>query len=219
MSQEKIVPVVRRIFKFWNQLEVDVSTFPEKGPAIFYFNHTSTLDILLLMTADPYTPQAAFPAKVELFNIPLYGKFLRSMGAIPVARNGNDAAAIREMSRVINQNRTLCIAVEGTRSPDGRIQPFDQAAVAFIARMAQRGVPVYPLVIKGACDVMPRGSWFPGRGKIEILAGERILFNFSPTASKEDKVLAAASQMRQSLVGLLPPRYHPQTQNLLKPPS
>lgn len=124
-------------------------------PAVFVFNHQSYLDALVLLRLLGHDV-AAF-CKRELADAPVIGSFMRAAGAIFVAREDGAAArdSFREGLLALREGRSVALAPEGTRSPDGRLLPFRPGAF-LLARKA--GVPVVPLVMHNTAESMPKGS-------------------------------------------------------------
>lgn len=198
----------RQILTRRNNLQVDVTKLPDKGPAIIIFNHTSIMDVAALAVADPYYPSTLFPVKAEMMRYPGMGFTLKAMGAMPVDRDGHDQVALFKMKDCLSQGRTLCIAVEGTRSKNGHLQPFDATAVRFITQQASEGIPISPLVIIGAYEAFPKGAKFLRRFPIQIIAGDQLELG-------ELTRLQSAAMIRDALVAMLPERYHPRNDQLM----
>ena len=61
--------------------------------------------------------QIKFIGKAELFQIPIFGLFLRSIGGIPVIRNKSNNS-VDYLVNVINDNKEIYLSLfpEGTRS-------------------------------------------------------------------------------------------------------
>ncbi len=135
-------------------------------------NHASLMDICVLFGWLPMPFK--FLAKRELLNVPFIGWYLRRDGHLTVDRKSlrSSIETTNECARLIREKRlSVLIFPEGTRSPDGQLQRFRDGA-AFLA--IQSGVPVLPVGIVGACDVLPaRSSWFMP-GKIELRIGDAI---------------------------------------------
>lgn len=148
---------------------------PQDEAVIIAANHLSYLDIPLLGSSI-YTAgrDADYVAKKELFNVPVLGTFLRMLGAFPVDREKLDRSTLREAVKRLNSGRVLVIFPEGTRSPDGRLQP-GKPGVGMIVRMSR--AKVIPVAITGTDKAMPRGSWMIHRAQITIRFGKPIDFN------------------------------------------
>ena len=71
-----------------------------------------------------------FMAKHELFDNPILGFLIRSLGAFPVRRGKDDKDAFRTALEVLRSGEVLGIFPEGTRSAEGRLQKaYSGAAV------------------------------------------------------------------------------------------
>jgi 1-acyl-sn-glycerol-3-phosphate acyltransferase len=134
-------------------------------PCLFVANHQSSVDIWALLRVLP--SRARFVAKQELFRIPLFGWILAATGFVPIDR-GNRSEAIRSLDRAalaIGRGRSLVLFPEGTRSRDGRLQPFKKGAFHLALRS---GAPIVPVAIAGSFEVMPRSA-FPVRpGRVDV---------------------------------------------------
>ncbi len=124
-------------------------------------NHTSTADPFLLS----FLPwDMRWVAKEELFRIPVTGWLLRLSGDIPLRRGDGDS--VKEMMAACRATLAAGLPVmlfpEGTRSHDGKLQPFKDGAFR-LAIEAQ--VPVLPVAIEGTRDCRPKGSLWFGRAR------------------------------------------------------
>ncbi len=138
------------------------------GPALYASNHESTLDIWLLFRFIPRNVR--YVAKQELFRIPLFGWYLTLARFVPVDR-GNQAKAVRALRRAAQLVRggiSLVVFPEGTRTADGRVQPFKKGP--FVLAI-EAGVPVVPVAIVGAAAVTPKRRMEVHPGKIRVAFG------------------------------------------------
>lgn len=133
---------------------------------IFLSNHVSNLDPPVLF---PLLPgRAAGFIKRSLTRIPVLGYGMKLAQFIPVDRDGNveSAAASVESARQVLASRVHIVSfVEGTRSRDGRLQPFKKGP--FYLAM-ESGAPVIPVSIQGTESMMRKGSVriFPGTARV-----------------------------------------------------
>lgn len=133
--------------------------FPAGGCMIL-FNHTSFFDIGALYATFPFF---RFGAKLELFKIPVFGATMAAVGTLPIAR-GNREAAIRVLQKAVQRARDgekFALSPEGGRNTvnERELLPFKAGPFLF-AIEAQ--VPLVPIVIRGAMDVLPKGGVLPG---------------------------------------------------------
>jgi 1-acyl-sn-glycerol-3-phosphate acyltransferase len=133
---------------------------------MFTPNHQSHFDIAALLGYLPGNNR--FAAKKEMFNEPVLGSVLRTMGMIPIDRE-NPLEAIQLLNQLVVDEFSTIIFPEGTRSRDGNLLPFKKGP--FIAAI-HLGVPVVPIVCKGTREVMPRGQYLsivPGEVELVVL--------------------------------------------------
>jgi 1-acyl-sn-glycerol-3-phosphate acyltransferase len=146
------------------------ATLPE-GPAIYVSNHESALDVWALFRAIPRNLR--FVAKQELFEIPVFGWYLRMARFVAVDRRDHARAvvALKKAGQIVRAGTSLVVFPEGTRSPDGRVQPFKKGP--FVVAMEAR-VPVVPVAISGASVLNPKGRLQVHPGTIQIAIGESV---------------------------------------------
>jgi 1-acyl-sn-glycerol-3-phosphate acyltransferase len=127
----------------------------ERGRAyVVVSNHQSLVDIPLISCL-PW--EMKWIAKAELFEIPIVGWMMRMAGDIPLDRKSRGGAqALLRAKTYLQLNCPVMIFPEGTRSPDGRLQPFTDGAfhLAIKAR-----APVLPIVVEGSHPCLQKGSW------------------------------------------------------------
>jgi len=159
-----------------------VERVPFSGPCIFISNHQSLLDPVINGCA-VIDRQFTAIARAGLFKFKPFAWLMRSYGVIALKEDGGDAGAFRAALSELREGRTILIYPEGTRSPDGSLQPF-RPGVALLIRRAK--VPVVPMGIEGATEVWPRGQRFPRlSGRIEVEVGEPIPFEALPSDGRE----------------------------------
>jgi putative phosphoserine phosphatase/1-acylglycerol-3-phosphate O-acyltransferase len=135
-------------------------------PAVFVFNHQSKLDPILVMKL----LRGGFTgvAKKEAKNVPGFGQLFQLAGVAFVERGNIDQAkqAIQPaIDKVREEGLSLAIAPEGTRSATPRLGRFKKGAF-HIAMQAE--VPMIPIVIRNAGEVMWRGAQVMNPGTVEV---------------------------------------------------
>jgi 1-acyl-sn-glycerol-3-phosphate acyltransferase len=137
----------------------------EGGPYVFTPNHQAHIDIAALLGYLPGNNR--FAAKKELFDEPVLGAVMRTLGMLPVDRD--DAMnSIEVLNRAVRAGNSIIIFPEGTRSRDGNLLPFKKGA--FVAAI-EMGFPVVPVILKGTRSVMPKGGYLsihPGETEIIV---------------------------------------------------
>jgi 1-acyl-sn-glycerol-3-phosphate acyltransferase len=122
---------------------------------IYMANHQSNYDIPVLMAALPV--QFRWLAKAELFKIPIFGAGMRRCGYISIDRSNRKSAfeSLDKAAATIRNGTSVMIFPEGTRSYDGRIQPFKKGGFVLTV---DAGVPIVPILIAGTQFIMPKGQ-------------------------------------------------------------
>ncbi|MCB0914182.1 MAG: HAD-IB family hydrolase [Actinobacteria bacterium] len=134
-------------------------------PAVFLFNHQSQLDVLILgaLLRQDFTGVA----KIEVSKDPMFAPVGYLMDVAYIDR-GNSAQARKALKPVVDAlqgGRSIAIAPEGTRSPTDRILPFKKGA--FHIAM-QAGVPLVPIVIRNAGELMRPHAVFMAPGRLDV---------------------------------------------------
>ncbi|MDD7966019.1 1-acylglycerol-3-phosphate O-acyltransferase [Actinomycetospora lemnae] len=135
-------------------------------PCVFVFNHQSKIDVALLMKL----LRGGFTgvAKAEAAQIPLWGAMFKLAGVAFVDR-GNTRQAREALEPAVRKLRdegwSLAIAPEGTRSPTPRLGRFKKGAFHIAL---QAGVPMVPIVIHDAGEVMWRGHQTLRGGTVHV---------------------------------------------------
>ena len=108
-------------------------------------------------------------ARASLFVGP-FGWLIRSFGAVPVER-GSATGGIRALLGMLRAGEAAIVFPEGTRTTDGKLQPF-QSGFCAIARRG--GATIVPTTIDGAYAALPRGAKFPRPRPIALTFNEPI---------------------------------------------
>jgi len=139
-----------------------------RRPYVFAANHLSSVDIFALFVALPVNIR--FIAKKQLGQIPLFGWAMAAGRFIFIDRKNPIAArrSIDQAAERIRGGSSVAIFPEGTRSRDGLLGPFKKGGFHLAQ---QAGVPVVPVAIKGAGEVMPPGSVLVRPGPVYITVG------------------------------------------------
>src|SRR2546430_14130606 len=124
----------------------------QTGPVILAINHQSFLDPPLAGNA---CDRAIFYlAKKSLMDVPLLGWLLPKLNVIPVNLEG-DRSALKALLRILRAGECALVFPEGTRTPDGTLQPGLPGVGLLIAKTR---APVVPMRIFGAYEASPIGG-------------------------------------------------------------
>jgi 1-acyl-sn-glycerol-3-phosphate acyltransferase len=164
-----------------------------QGPGfIVAANHISSLDFLplvqfLVWWARP--PQAL--AKQSLFDAPVVGLAMRSMGMIPVLRGTASAGrALDGAKKALADGGLVLIYPEGTVTRDPAVWPM-RGRPGAVRLALETGAPLVPVAQWGAQRLLPRGRKCPRlfpRTRVYVTAGPAI--DLSDLAAWEDQAAA-----------------------------
>lgn len=174
---------------------------PTDRACLFLPNHVSNLDPPVIAPLLPGAPSIML--KAELMRIPVLGRAWRLARCVPVERGGGREAAVRSAryaAEVVNSGLSMLIFAEGTRSPDGRLQPFKAGAF----HLAQStGALIVPVAISGTESMMRKGSSriIPGTARVQFLPA------IDPAGYPTRAALVAA--VRSALTAALPEQMRP----------
>jgi 1-acyl-sn-glycerol-3-phosphate acyltransferase len=138
------------------------------GTCIFAANHTSSADAPAVVSAIPR--RIAILLKRPLFHWPIVGQAFHLARFIPVDRFNRESAieSVDQATEAIRRGQSFLIYPEGTRSPDGRLQPFKKGTAVMAIKS---GVPVVPVACSNAHRIMEKRKLYihPGRILVEFL--------------------------------------------------
>jgi len=141
-------------------------------PYVFMPNHSSFMDGPLVMMLIPGTPRVIL--KRSILRIPFLGLGMRHVGFVPVDRKGTEGgkrSIARAAALVRERGYSFLIFPEGTRTRDGKLQPFRRGG--FFLALAS-GAPIVPVTIRGTFALMPKGQWHARRGRVRIIFHEPV---------------------------------------------
>jgi 1-acyl-sn-glycerol-3-phosphate acyltransferase len=143
-----------KVNPLWRFTTSGVKLADPRRPYVAVANHESFADIFLLSHL-PW--EMKWLSKEEIFRIPLMGWMMRMAGDIPVSRGRREsrAAALQACRDRLGKDVSVIILPEGTRSPDGELQPFHQGAFRLAVQLQ---LPILPIALAGTRSAMPKGS-------------------------------------------------------------
>ena len=144
----------------------------QTGPAILATNHQSFFDPPLAGNACDRA--IYFLAKRSLMNVPVLGWLLPKLNVIPVNLESIDRSALKALIRVVRGGDCALVFPEGSRTPDGSLQPALPGVGLLIAKTL---APVVPMRIFGAFDAWPIHGKIHLFRRITIVVGEPIHFS------------------------------------------
>ena len=164
---------------------------PRTGGALVCANHQSVLDPPLIGLA--FDRRLNFLARRTLFDNPVFGRFIDFLDAIPIDRDGIGLAGIKETLRRLRRGEMVLMFPEGSRTTDGEVASLKPGFVA----LARRGkVPLLPVGLDGAFDVLPRGAVVPRPGRLYLVIGEPISPELAASLNDDQLIAELERRMR-----------------------
>lgn len=164
---------------------------------IIVSNHVSWYDVLALAA---WTPKRyRFVAKKELSRVPLWGHAWVAAGHISVDRTDNQSAvaSLDQAGRtILEDNSSVIIFAEGTRSRTGALQPFKKGA--FILAL-QNGIDIVPTAVLGTRHIMSRDSWRIRSGRIIVRYGPPVSPAGYDVRRRDELIARVRSEVEQML--------------------
>ncbi len=134
---------------------------------VFVSNHASMFDIPTVRAALRHDIRIIY--KKELHWVPIFGWGLK-IGACDIAidrKNSQDAMrSIETAVEKIRSGASVILFAEGTRTRDGKLQPFKRGPFNLAMKA---GVPVVPVTINGTFSIMKKGSFRLRPGTITVV--------------------------------------------------
>jgi 1-acyl-sn-glycerol-3-phosphate acyltransferase len=122
------------------------------------------------------------------------------VNALPVWRKRRTPRALQELrEKLIETPCGFILFPEGSRSRDGRCQPFKPGIGMLVA---ETEVPVIPCHLTGTFDALPAGCQLPRRRRITIRVGEPIRFADVPNERAGWERVTAAIEQRVRGLGV-----------------
>jgi len=170
----------------------------QTGSVIVAMNHQSYFDPPLAGNACDRA--IYFLAKKSLLSSKLGAWLLPKLNVIPVDLEAIDRSAVKALIRVIKAGNGALVFPEGTRTPDGTLQPALPGVGLIIAKTR---APVVPMRIFGAFEAWPIGGKIRLGGRITIVVGEPIIFSETDLEARGKNGYAELSQRVMEAIAAL----------------
>ncbi|MFC7678187.1 lysophospholipid acyltransferase family protein [Paenibacillus sp. GCM10028914] len=139
-----------------------------QNAAVFVSNHQGNFDVPIML--GHIGKPKALMAKVELSKLPIIRKWMKHLQCIFVDRNNVRQAinSLNEAAKLINNNYSVIVFPEGTRSKGEQLGEFKPGAFRIAAKT---GAPIVPIRIQGSYKLMEEnGFWIsPAEVTVTIL--------------------------------------------------
>jgi 1-acyl-sn-glycerol-3-phosphate acyltransferase len=151
---------------------VNDDVVPDKGAVILAANHTSMIDVFFILAA--IRREAIAMAMAELWKSPLTRWLVEVLGQIPVVRGDSESGkeAMESAAHALEDGALVGIFPEGKCVKPGEVARY-RPGVAVLAK--DTGVPIIPVRLVNANEVLPLGKKFPRFGStVYVIFGEPI---------------------------------------------
>lgn len=166
---------------------------------VFVANHQGAYDIFAVYGFLNHNFKWLMKAGLRKF--PVIGVACAAAGHVFVDKSSPSAIrrTMAKAERTLQGGMSVVVFPEGSRTRTGRMRPFHKGAYQLSMEF---GLPVVPVTIDGAFDVLPRGSWLPRPGRIKLTIHPPV----DPPADEADRrrVIDASYEAVHSA---LPPRH------------
>ena len=147
---------------------------PKLGQAcVIVANHESGTDILAMYYLGI---QFRWLAKKELFSYPLIGSSMKWAGYVPIVRTNTDSQrqALVTSAAWLKKGTPMFFFPEGTRSTTGTLKKFKKGAFKLAKDCT---VPILPVCIKGAGNLLQKGTMIPHSATVYVKVLPQIAIN------------------------------------------
>ena len=161
-----VAKIVLRLLGVRVHLRCGAEHLAGRHARILTINHSSQLDLFVIGSIMPAAVTVI--VKREFMFVPILGLGFIAFDFVMIDRKNRQAAerSLRQAAdRVRKRGATVIIAPEGTRSLTGDLGAFKMGAF----HLAQHtGAPIIPIVVRGARELQPMGTWVPRPGVVYL---------------------------------------------------
>jgi 1-acyl-sn-glycerol-3-phosphate acyltransferase len=162
----------RGLFAVWFRWRrLNPERVPAAGPVILACNHASFIDPPLVGAG--VNRHISFLARESLFHVPVLAAILRSWKVVPVDRDGGTGRGLKAILDRLAAGGAIILFPEGTRTPDGQLQPARSGiGLAVIKSTA----PVVPVRVFGTFAAYGKHLSWPRPRPLTVKYGEPMDF-------------------------------------------
>ena len=207
-SQKALDPIIKYVWPrpmLWlGGVKVDVRGLENvrlngKG-FLLLFNHSSMVDIPVLYGFFPRSFR--FGAKIELFDVPVFGKAMKMCGVLPIDRgNRNKVMKVYEHAiERVNNGECFALAPEGTRQEAETLGKFKRGPFEFAVNAKMEIVPV---VVVGALKVMPKHSLLLNAGRFR----RTVILEILPAVDGAEFTNESLDEFQEKVRNMMAPKF------------
>lgn len=156
-----VIPTSNWLF---NPVIVNPENMPMTGPCFIFGNHANYFDPFLINSEMTREPTAGVMTR-DQFEKTIPRLAMDSIGIVPTSKYVAEPSIVRDVFKMIDQNRMIVIFPEGGRRWDGRPKPFIETTVKLFWKM---GIPIHPVQIHGSYLGWPRWADWPRKNRMQM---------------------------------------------------
>jgi 1-acyl-sn-glycerol-3-phosphate acyltransferase len=167
------------------------------GGCLIVSNHASYLDpttVAWCVGREMY-----YLGRKTLFKPPIMNWFLPICNVIPIDRDGTDSSGLRKIIRMLRRGDAVMLFPEGTRTPDGNLQPAEPGA-GLVA--LKSGVPVLPCRIFGSFECLSRHQKWLRFAPMRVVIGKPYLPPVAERGREREAYAEVAQEMMRRIAEL-----------------
>lgn len=173
----------------------------KKTSYVFVSNHQSAFDIFLIYGY--LNHNFKWMMKKSLEKIPFVGIACKISKHIMVDRSSASAIqqTMQRAQSILKHGMSLVVFPEGSRTPDGKIKPFKRGAFSLAADF---NLPIVPMTIEGAYQVMSKSTFRVKPGKIKLTIHKPFAIETIDGENNKEHIANALEKSYQVITESLP---------------
>lgn len=167
------------------------------GGVLICSNHVSYLDPPLAGVI--YKGPVCYLARKSLLSNPVSRWLFPRLYVTPIDQDRAGFAGLKTIIKLLTDGNKVLIFPEGSRSPDGKLQPAEPGTGLVVAKAR---VPVLPVRIFGAHEALPYGSARFRRNTVTVVVGEPIRFDREELPQGKDAYQQISDRIMAAIAAL-----------------
>ncbi len=159
-------------------------------------NHASLFDIVAITS---FYPEVSWFGHERLLKVPIFGRFLKLTGYVPFKEPTitNTRHMLEQLIEKAN-NQSVALFPEGTRTLNGKINPFYRG---FIYLLRTREIGILPVTLNGFYDLKPKNRFY-------IDFGSRLDVHIHKPIPREDLINKSDREIIETIKNVIESAYY-----------
>jgi len=168
-----------------------------QGGCLIVSNHVSYMDPTTVGWA--VAREIYYLGRKTLFKPPFWSWFLPICNVLPIDRDGRDVSGLRRIIKMLKEGHAVLLFPEGTRSPDGALQPAEPGAGLVALKAA---VPILPVRVFGTFESLSRHQKRLRLHPIRVVIGQPYLPSLPADKTEKPSYQLVAQEMMERIAAL-----------------